>query len=114
FVRDYRSTVVQSHRITVYVPEDGAASLLVHQMARRAPELLKHLLTLAGHGSHSAAALKPVLVFRGFHDRDPSDHSRMLRAAVLGAEQVIATLLGRRERHRVVVPRADVAFYAER
>ena len=43
------------------------------------------------------AAAQPRLVLARLHDDDLTDHPRMLRAAVLGAEQVVASRLRRLE-----------------
>src|SRR5579859_1500283 len=79
-------------------------------MARAASELLEQLLALCRHRSLSATAREPVLEIIRSHHRDPADHSRMLRAAIFRAEDVIASGLCRREPHVVVMPGHDVVL----
>ncbi len=84
------------------------------RMAGVARELLEQLLARGDRRCGGRPAAEPRLEVGGLHRRDPADHPGVLRAAVLGAEEVVLAGLGRREPQRVVAAGNDVRLHAER
>src|SRR5208283_4223767 len=67
-----------------------------------------------GHGQGLAtAAAHPGFVIAWFHHRYPADHSRVLRPAVLGTEQVVGARLGGVEPEGCITAREHVLLDAE-
>src|SRR5579863_10268076 len=83
-------------------------------MASAASVLQKRFLALRCHRSFGAAGGEPVLVIGFVHRRSPPDHSRMLRAAVLRAEDVIPAGFGSCKPQRIVVARHYIVLYPKR
>ena len=88
--------------------------LRVTAVARRARQVLEQLRAGCGRGVGRVAAAKPRLERIWFHRHDRPDHAGMLRAAVLGAEQVVPARLRRGEPEDVVAPGDDVRLHPER
>ncbi len=101
-VGNHRPTVIQQHRLAKEPHQVRAASLVVGTVAHRASILQERLFALRGQRAVGTAC-RPLFVSRRVHDHDFSNHSRMLRAAILRAEQVVPP------RHGRVKPRGCVA-----
>ncbi len=99
---------------SIYAAHDGAASLLIQQVAGGTSQLPEKPLALLRHGAFRAAAAQPILVVRLAHHGDPSDHTGMLGSAIFGAEEVIASRLSGGEPHGVIAAGNHVVLHAER
>src|ERR1039457_6584691 len=92
----------------------GTTPRAVGFVAVRAGQIGEKLLAGFRQRPRGRAAAQPVLVIPRLHDVDPPDHSRMARAAELGAEQMILAGLGGLEPDGGGLTRDHVLFDAER
>ena len=88
---------LQRHALAEQPVEHRPASLRVAAVAGVAREILEQLAARGRQRAFGLTAAQPRLELARLHDDDLADHSGMLRAAVLGAEQVIVAGLGRLE-----------------
>ena len=112
FVGGHRASVVQQHRLAEEPHQVGSASGGVGTMAHRAAVLLKALFARRGQRSVHPAR-RPAFVVRRVHHHHLAHHSRMLRTAILRAEQVIAPRHRGMKPSRGVAPRQHIGFDAE-
>src|SRR5204862_3367030 len=93
--------------------ELGTALARSRRMAIHAIEIGEELLS-GSYRRFFRYATEPFLKLFRLHDDDPADHSRVIRAAVLRAKEVILTGTGGLEPHRDVSARQHVLLHAER
>ena len=108
-----REGVVEHHGVTEYVAQRRAPPLCLAQMAAHATVLLKQLFALRRHRA-SGAASKPRCILGRFHYSDPAGHTRMVRAAIFGAKDVIAAGRGRLKPERLIAAGYNVVLQTER
>src|SRR5205085_6795493 len=115
FVRRDRLPAFKFHTATEHSHERRTfAALAVCAVTRDASLLLKNLLPGCDRRLLTFASSEPVIEFRRVHSYDPAAHARMVRAAVFGAEEMIATGLCGLEPHGRVATRHNVCFGAKR
>ena len=109
-----RAAALKLHRLAVHAGQHRSPPLRVPHVAGMADEILKQLRARGDRRIVGPSAAQPRLEVRRLHRDDRSNHSRVFRAAVLGAEEVVLAGLCRREPHRVVAAGNDVGLHAER
>src|SRR5437763_1826012 len=77
-------------------------------VARGAAALLEELLPPRGRRLRARAAREPLLVGRPLHDDDVPVHPAVVRAAIFGAEELVAAGLGGLDPELRVAPRYNV------
>ena len=88
---------LQLHGLPEESLQHRPARLRVVPVAGDAGQILEQLRAGGDRRVRRRAAAEPGLEVGRLHRDDPADHPRVLRAAVLGAEQVVASRLRRRE-----------------
>src|SRR5262249_41749700 len=90
----YDFTASQLDLPAVQTLEHRPSSLGVSAVTVVAGQRLEQPLAQRCQRSFRRAATEPRLVISRLHDDDPADHARMVRPAILGTKQVIASGLG--------------------
>ena len=102
--------VVERDGLAVQADERRAAARRVFLVAGDAGEVLEQLLARLRHRALAGAAGEPRLVLGALHDHDPAHHAGVVRAAVLGAEEVVPAGLRGLEPQVVYRPGSTSAF----